>query len=62
MKLGLILKINNFKNSPWFLYVHLEDLHGNAIFHLQDGPKEFENEKFGKNQYDKTFTYYYWRK
>ena len=49
----IISKINNFKNSPWFLYVHLEDLHGNAIFHLQDGPKEFENKKFGKNQYDK---------
>tara|TARA_B110000467_G_scaffold162850_1_gene187198 strand:+ start:66 stop:1262 length:1197 start_codon:yes stop_codon:yes gene_type:complete len=49
----IISKINDSKNSPWFLYVHLEDLHGNAIFHLQDGPKEFENEKFGKNQYDK---------
>jgi arylsulfatase A-like enzyme len=49
----IISKINNFKNSPWFLYVHLEDLHGNAIFHLQDGPKKFENKKFGKNQYDK---------
>ena len=49
----IISKINNFKNLPWFLYVHLEDLHGNAIFHLQDGPKEFENKKFGKNQYDK---------
>ena len=49
----IISKINNSKNLPWFLYVHLEDLHGNAIFHLQDGPKEFENKKFGKNQYDK---------
>ena len=49
----IISKINNSKNLPWFLYVHLEDLHGNAIFHLQDGPEEFENKKFGKNQYDK---------
>ena len=49
----IISKINNSKTLPWFLYVHLEDLHGNAIFHLQDGPKEFENKKFGKNQYDK---------
>ncbi len=47
----IITKILNFKNSPWFLYVHLEDLHGNAIFHLKDGPKKFENKKFGKNQY-----------
>jgi len=47
----IISKIKNFQNSPWFLYVHIEDLHGNAIFHLQDGPKEFEKKKYGKNQY-----------
>jgi len=49
----IISKIKNFKNSPWFLYIHLEDLHGNAIFHLQDGPKEFKDKKYGKNQYAK---------
>ena len=47
----ILSKIKNFDRSPWFLYVHLEDLHGNAIFHLQDGPKEFQNTKYGKNQY-----------
>jgi len=47
----IISKIKNFKKLPWFLYVHLEDLHGNAIFHLQDGPKEFEDKKYGENQY-----------
>lgn len=49
----IISKIKNFKNLPWFLYVHIEDLHGNAIFHLQDGPKEFEDKKYGENQYSK---------
>ena len=49
----ILRKIQNFENSPWFLYVHLEDLHGNAIFHLQNGPKEFEEKKFGENQYAK---------
>lgn len=49
----ILTKIKNFKNLPWFLYVHLEDLHGNAIFHLQDGPKEFEDKKYGENQYAK---------
>ena len=47
----ILRKIQNFENNPWFLYVHLEDLHGNAIFHLQDGPKEFEDKKYGENQY-----------
>lgn len=47
----IINKIKNFQTSPWFLYVHLEDLHGHAIFHLQDGPKNFNNQKFGKNPY-----------
>lgn len=49
----IISKINNFKNLPWFLYIHLEDLHGNAIFHLQDGPKKFEDKKYGDNQYSR---------
>lgn len=47
----ILSKIKTFNDPPWFLYVHLEDLHGNAIFHLQDGPKEFEDTKYGKNQY-----------
>lgn len=47
----VINKINNFKNEPWFLYVHLEDLHGHSVFHLQDGPKQFKDQKYGKNPY-----------
>ena len=47
----ILSKIKNFNDIPWFLYVHLEDLHGNAIFHLQEGPEEFEDTKYGKNQY-----------
>lgn len=47
----ILSKIQHFDASPWFFYVHLEDLHGNAIFHLQEGPKKFEDTKYGKNQY-----------
>ena len=37
---------------PWFLYVHLYDLHGSATFY-KNKPNDFENTKFGKNQYDR---------
>lgn len=39
--------------APWFYYVELQDLHGHAEFTLSDGPKEFKDEKFGKNQYER---------
>lgn len=39
--------------NPWFLFIHLQDLHGNAVFHLGDGPIEFDAERFGKNPYEK---------
>ena len=44
---------NLSSEKPWFLFIHLQDLHGNAVFHLDDGPKEFNNERFGKNPYEK---------
>ena len=48
----IVNKIKNLsKEQPWFLYVHLEDLHGNAIFHLSDNDKI--NSYSGNNQYDK---------
>ena len=39
--------------KPWFLFIHLQDLHGNAVFHLGGGPTEFDNQRFGKNPYEK---------
>ena len=44
---------NGLKNHPWFLYIHLEDLHGNAVFHLNNEPQEINDQQLGKNQYDR---------
>lgn len=44
---------NLSSTKPWFLFIHLQDLHGNAVFHLGDGPTEFNDERFGKNPYEK---------
>jgi len=42
------LKKNTMK-EPWFFYIHLNELHSPVI-----APKQFDQEKFGKNQYDRT--------
>lgn len=49
----ILNKIKKFSNEkPWLFYIHLEDLHGNAIFHLSDNDSQIK--KFsGKNQYGK---------
>ena len=39
--------------SPWFLFVHLVDLHGNASFHLENNFEKSEENYAGVNQYDK---------
>jgi arylsulfatase A-like enzyme len=39
--------LNSSMKSPWFFYIHLEDLHWPLIV-----PKEFEDEKYGKDKYD----------
>ena len=50
----IIQIINNLSSTkPWFLFIHLQDLHGNAVFHLEDAPTEFDAERFGKNPYEK---------
>jgi arylsulfatase A-like enzyme len=48
-----ILKIleNKSKTSPWLLVVHIMDLH--YPIHV---PKEFDDDKFGKNEYEKTLS------
>jgi arylsulfatase A-like enzyme len=49
----IINKIRTYsQETPWFLYVHLEDLHGNATFNLTDNTKQITNFS-GKNQYEK---------
>ena len=39
--------------SPWFLFVHLVDLHGNALFNLRNNFKKSEENYTGTNQYEK---------
>ena len=54
---GVGEKIRKFlqtkKTQPWFVYIHLLDLHGSAKFQLSKGPTEFYDKKFGKNQYER---------
>ena len=61
-------RINNFNNSlskkiinflesntmqePWFYYIHSLDLHP----HFMTVPKEFDDEKFGKNKYERVIS------
>ena len=46
------LTSQNFK-APWIFYFHLLDLHGNAKFQLSNGPKKYEDKKYGSNQYER---------
>ena len=39
--------------DPWIYYLHLLDLHGSAKFQLSEGPKEFQDNKYGINQYER---------
>ena len=49
-----ILKtLNDDVKPPWFLFVHLVDLHGNASFHLGNNFEKSEENYTGVNQYDK---------
>ena len=43
-----IIKFIDSLKDPWLLYIHLEDLH--APF---KAPSEFDNDKYGVNQYDR---------
>ena len=40
--------LNSPMKSPWFFYIHLEDLHWPLIV-----PQKFDDEKFGKDKYDR---------
>ena len=49
----IVKKLQNLLNQePWFLYIHLEDLHGNALFHLSSDKNDIDT-FVGKNQYAK---------
>ncbi len=45
------LESNNLKD-PWIFCISLLDLHDTATFQLSGGPKEFQDKKYGVNQYE----------
>ena len=49
----ILKNFNSSQKDPWFYYVHLMDIHGDATFHLNEKPKKYENLKFGKNRYER---------
>ena len=48
-----ILKNIDSNENPWFSYIHLMDIHGDATFQLNDGPEQYDNIKFGNNRYER---------
>ena len=49
----ILTKLDFDFKEPWFCYVHLMDLHGEATFHLSEWPKKFENRHYGENRYER---------
>ena len=49
----IIKTLNQDVKSPWFLFVHLMDLHGPAIFHLGNNFEKSGENYTEVNQYDK---------
>jgi len=48
-----ILKKIDSNQNPWFCYIHLMDIHGKATFELNEGPKQYDDIKFGINRYER---------
>ncbi len=44
----ILKKLDSFSNEPWFFYIHVNDLHQPIVV-----PKNFNDEKFGENDYEK---------
>ena len=49
----IIKTLSQDVKSPWFLFVHLIDLHGNALSQLRNNFGKSEENYTGANQYDK---------
>ena len=49
----VLKKIDSNQKEPWFYYIHLMDIHGDATFHLKEGPKQYDDIKFGNNRYER---------
>lgn len=44
------------ENTPWFYYVHIYDIHGQAIFNKNFVPEGFNDKKNGINRYERMIT------
>ena len=50
----IIERFNEINSEqPWFYYIHLNDIHGQAIFHRDVIPEGFDDKKIGNNQYER---------
>jgi arylsulfatase A-like enzyme len=49
----ILKKIDSNQKKPWFCYIHLMDIHGDATFELNEGPKQYHDIKFGINRYER---------
>jgi len=49
----ILNKIDSDQKKPWFCYIHLMDIHGDATFELNEGPKQYDDIKFGINRYER---------
>ena len=41
------------QSKPWFYYLHLNDIHGQAIFHKDFIHPDFNDKSLGQNQYER---------
>ena len=49
-----IEKFDSMNNDkPWVYYLHLNDIHGQAIFHKDFVHDNFNDKKLGQNQYER---------
>lgn len=44
------------KSTPWFYYIHIYDIHGQAIFNKNFVPDGFNDKKNGVNRYERMIT------
>ena len=50
----IIHRLNELEShEPWFFYLHLNDIHGQAIFHKNIIPEKFFDKDLGSNQYER---------
>lgn len=52
--LKILEKFDTLKiHEPWIYYLHLNDIHGQAIFHKDFSHNDFNDSRLGQNQYER---------